>query len=280
MDFPQDFNTESKTQSPSILTLALLASVLLHLIVIVCWPPATAPKSAETTKTIKLTLRLNASHKNTVAQAVAVAPKPAASEEQQQSEVVANSEINSAINRAINSSTKKIVAGKKVIGTVGQSSQSLTKLIEKVTSHTSLYADSSIICTSIQRKNPLLNCQQSIPAYDSRRYAVESDLQINIEQALRFPAESSDRAAAINARLLMADSERLSQAYQQASGENYSESEYLQQLVKSDLQALRDRVDSSDRQKSRISVMGVSVDTYRATDSENRNEKIFKRGRL
>lgn len=142
MDFPQDFNTESKTQSPSILTLALLASVLLHLIVIVCWPPATAPKSAETTKTIKLTLRLNASHKNTVAQAVAVAPKPAASEEQQQSEVVANSEINSAINRAINSSTKKIVAGKKVIGTVGQSSQSLTKLIEKVTSHTSPYADS------------------------------------------------------------------------------------------------------------------------------------------
>jgi hypothetical protein len=130
-----------------------------------------------------------------------------------------------------------------------------------------------IRCTPLQRRQRLINCDDA----DSEigQFA-ESDLSRSLDASLAIAVPTSERSMALRSRLLLLQREQL----EGAATSTGKSSEFLQAQVAQDLRQLRHQTDSLDRQRSSLDLLGITVDTYRASDSHTRNPSVFNQGRL
>lgn len=129
----------------------------------------------------------------------------------------------------------------------------------------------SFRCTDVQRRQRLIRCDETRGYIDDTPVFPRS-----LDSALAIAAPPSERAMAINARQVILLRQRLENMAlskpQQAS--------FLRSQLAEDLRLLRRQSDALDQQRSSLKLPGITVDSYRASDSHTRNPNVFNQGRL
>lgn len=140
---------------------------------------------------------------------------------------------------------------------------------------TLIESNSGIRCTPLQRRQRLINCDDIHMVSDVGRLT-GSDLSRSLDATLAIAVPISERTMAQQARQLLFERKQL----EGAATSIISGSEFLQAQVVEDLRQMRRQSDTLDRQRSSFDLFGVTVDTYRASDSHTRNPNVFNQGRL
>ena len=81
-------------------------------------------------------------------------------------------------------------------------------------------------------------------------------------------------------QLLYQNEELLRQQVKAVSAEITADSGFLQTQLAENLRQLRRESDALDRERSSLNVLGMTIETYRASDSHTRNPNVFNQGRL
>lgn len=133
----------------------------------------------------------------------------------------------------------------------------------------------AIRCTPLQKRQRLMDCGDS--QFDtSGSYASDSQLSRSLDSTLAITPSLSERAMALRTRELLMQRQQL----EESVAGNMAESDFLRSQVEADFRDMRHQSDAQDRQRSSFDVLGVSVDSYRGSDSHTRNPNVFNQGRL
>lgn len=253
---PLESSTPTRTSRP-ILWIAVLISTALHLLFVVFLPQPKQQLVVDQQRILQLRMKRITENKSGAISAVEgrashTEKKWPDSARKQEQEL-----------KALSAEDVKVVPSKPVISTAEALRQALAEPSN---------FNRGIRCTPLQRRQRLINCDDVGGELD--RFA-ESDLRRSLDASLAIVAPASERAMVLHSRQLLLQSQQLEEAV--SIGAN---SEFLHSQVAEDLRQLRRQSDALDRQRSSLDLFGVTVDTYRASDSHTRNPNVFNQGRL
>ena len=257
-------SSASSSMSRSILAVMLVLSAGLHLLFIVLAPAPTESKDVDRPQRV-LKLRM-----------VSKAVVPEVLQEQN---VAAHSVESKPARVQVASKPKQQPQETIPLITESKAARSITEMLRQTLIEPQI-SDSGIRCTPLQRRQHLINCD------DSHRYSdigavTGTELSQSLDSTLRVGVQGSEWAMALQVRQLLYQNEELQrQQVKAVSAEITADSGFLQAQLAENLRQLRRQSDALDRERSSLNVLGMTIDTYRASDSDTRNPNVFNRGRL
>lgn len=254
---------EVAQSSRAILWAALLVSAGLHGVFIAMAPAPEQPVTVAQTQRV-LQLRMMPSALGT-----SEAPAPPAVTPLKGESVISNSE-----ETHTEGFSRQNPAATLNKPTVNKPAVSITESLRK-TLLESEKSGAAIHCTPLQKRQRLMDCGDS--QFDvSGGYSSDSHLSRSLDSTLAITPSLSERAMALRTRELLMQRQQL----EESVAGNMAESDFLRSQVEADFRDMRHQSDAQDRQRSSFDVLGVSVDSYRASDSHTRNPNVFNQGRL
>lgn len=172
--------------------------------------------------------------------------------------------------KSISTGDKSPKQNPRPIATTSQTSLSLKASVKDAVKAHFQTSPQPIECTPLQRSLRLLKCNETDITYKGI-----TSLHRALDKNLSTFQGPSKTAMALNTRLLLDSRQQLN-----AATANRVITKDLTTAITAELRQTRHQIDAYDQQRSSIEIMGVVVDTYRASDNYQRNPNHFDQGRL